>query len=463
MSPILLSFEDGSSPSGPRSSGDNHSEGCGRPPLGNGNRDNRAAEVQEEGTGRGVVVELSVEEDMDFCEDGMVDMSAGSLSESPEHTEDRGGDEYEAEGEVDLSMSVLETKLDRSGNMLSPVVEDRLLRNIYHRYSLETTGMLSLSRFGRFTKEFGIAGNVAFSGRKDKNSSPKLVYGDVDVIFMTTLKKVAPDVADAPLNMVDNVTSTSPRHQAAFVPPGPVQHALSPHPSTPGTKQHPSSLGTQMTVNQFIAAVEDLAVKLYAHIIEEKTGTVVECLPLKQQAKAIRAAMDVMIMKKIAPVADKLGKTLLSSDYSCLCSHISVYMWHDMASPSIGLVPWDLIILDQTLTVIQCHPTAASCLVDHIGTVYSWFTHYSKSVQLAASEPDIKSPKSPMLYGAVSSALSRLSGGEGGAGGYSVKKPPRTAPPPPVNVKGVSFKTVSRFLQDYGVIPYLMKEPQLHR
>lgn len=220
--------------------------------------------------------------------------------------------EYEAGEEVDLSgpLSALEAKSrEKIANMLSPVVEDRLLRNIYHRYALETSGLLNLSRFGRFTKEFGITGSMA--GRKDKSTTPMLTYGDVDVIFTTTLKRVAPEEVDVPMNMVDLSissagTSNARGHQAAFVPAGAVQHSMSSSPSTPSTKGPPGSL-SQMTANQFIAAVKELAVKLYGHLIVENFGTVVDCLPPKQRERAVRGVMDVMIAKKIALAADKLG------------------------------------------------------------------------------------------------------------------------------------------------------------
>lgn len=54
-----------------------------------------------------------------------------------------------AETEVDLMLhqSIVNLKLEEKNiGSLSPVVEDRLLRNIYHHYALETTGYLTLSR-----------------------------------------------------------------------------------------------------------------------------------------------------------------------------------------------------------------------------------------------------------------------------------------------------------------------------
>ena len=58
--------------------------------------------------------------------------------------------EVYAEAEVDLMLqqSLVNLKLEeKSVASLSPVVEDRLLRNIYQKYALETTGYLTLSRY----------------------------------------------------------------------------------------------------------------------------------------------------------------------------------------------------------------------------------------------------------------------------------------------------------------------------
>lgn len=54
-----------------------------------------------------------------------------------------------AETEVDLMLqqSIINLKLDEKNiGSLSPVVEDRLLRNIYQHYALESTGYVTLSR-----------------------------------------------------------------------------------------------------------------------------------------------------------------------------------------------------------------------------------------------------------------------------------------------------------------------------
>jgi hypothetical protein len=174
------------------------------------------------------------------------------------------------------------------------------------------------NRFGRFTKEFFIAGSTnGVTETRDNAHLPMLVYGDVDVVFMTTLKRIAPlteSASDAPSGEEEGTKKSTPqKNPSVFVPPGTVHHD-SPTPSTANR----ATLGAQMTANQFIAAVQELAVRLYSSIIEAKTGTVLSCLPAKQRDSAIRAALDVLVLKKIIPVADKLGELVvtLPSEYS---------------------------------------------------------------------------------------------------------------------------------------------------
>jgi hypothetical protein len=98
-----------------------------------------------------VTVELSLEPDDDEEEDhghdngNIMDQRRREAEEKLTDTE-----EVYTEAEVDLMLqqSLVNLKLEeKSVASLSPVVEDRLLRNIYQKYALETTGYLTLSRF----------------------------------------------------------------------------------------------------------------------------------------------------------------------------------------------------------------------------------------------------------------------------------------------------------------------------
>jgi hypothetical protein len=100
--------------------------------------------IHEEEDGE-VVVELTVETDDNYRRLNSVD-GLSALSDNGREFDDT----TYAETEVDLMLhqSILDLKLqEKSPASLSPVVEDRLLRNIFHKYTLETTGLLSLSRY----------------------------------------------------------------------------------------------------------------------------------------------------------------------------------------------------------------------------------------------------------------------------------------------------------------------------
>jgi hypothetical protein len=328
-----------------------------------------------------------------------------------------------------------------------------------------------------------------------------LVYGDVDVVFVTTLKRVPPSPADEP-----NLESGTPHHHHqhrqhhhidspgtgtgtgtsnkristhAFIPPGKVN-------SSEASPSHAKALNSHMTVTQFLAAVQELAVRLYSKVIELKTGTVLECLPTQQRERAIRAALDVLMLKKIVPMANQLG-----------------------------LIPWELMVLDQCLTTIHSSPVVGTCLVNHIHIFLSWFAHYSRPIPLhqqtnsgyASTPPHtlhamgtgeekgwnsksrdlMRSPASHQtspLHGtsfqspAQHSSYSYSSpnhhkhltptGGGGGGGGYGAAYASSSSPRPPPSAhtpvfKGITYKEISKFFHDYGIVPYLLKEPQLYK
>lgn len=169
-------------------------------------------------------------------------------------------------------------------------------------------------RFGRFTKEFKIAGLVKAADRYTasgmKKTEAMLVYGDVDVVFMNTVKNVVAKENDGPMNLLPPPSSNSPGK--ATSPRGQLKSPQAFYPGggkikSPRTTAMTQIKGSHLSVNQFIVAVQDLAVRLYSSVIEEKTGTVLDCLPEKQKKMAMRAAMDVMVLKKLMPHANTLG------------------------------------------------------------------------------------------------------------------------------------------------------------
>ena len=319
-----------------------------------------------ENTGREegkVTVELVMEEDSSVSdyqsERAFASPEAVShpVSTAAYHVDD---EETDTDIEVDFNMAQefadSATVDEKSAAALSPIVEDRLLRNIYAKYTTETSELLTLTRyeahdytaalnpffvyvntcllyflicfvlitlqfnwiiyrFGRFTKEFKIAGLVKASDKYTSSGMKKteamLVYGDVDVVFMNTVKNITAKENDGPLNLkpapssppTKGVPRSGLKSPQAFYPGGGKVTA-------PRTTAMTQIKGSHLSANQFIAAVQDLAVRLYSSVIEEKTGTVLDCLPEKQKQMAIRAAMDVMVLKKLMPHASTLGKEM---------------------------------------------------------------------------------------------------------------------------------------------------------
>jgi hypothetical protein len=183
-------------------------------------------------------------------------------------------------------------------------------------------------------------------------------------------------------------------------------------------------------------------------------------------------------------------------------------------SSSAGLIPWELMVLDQCLTTIHSSEVVETALVNHIHIFLSWYAHYARGIQLSpvhtstagmgeekgswGAPPgrprDLRSPaglaSSPSPhggdfgYGATSPSPHRhlpphLQSSLPSASysspiplkssGYSAttsSPSPRHAPsssPSSHHFKGVSFKEISKFYHDYGIVPYLLKEPHLFK
>jgi hypothetical protein len=154
-------------------------------------------------------------------------------------------------------------------------------------------------RFGRFAKEFGIVASPPLSSQKSApvHSPPYIVSGEVDIVFMNTVKMSTDS---------ERIAQLPSQPTKAFV----VQkksglNSAKSHSS--GTANTTTAAAQSLSPAQFVVAVEQLACRVYAQLIEEQTGTTLECLPPKQRESAARAAQEVLLKKKIIPVADKLG------------------------------------------------------------------------------------------------------------------------------------------------------------
>ena len=270
---------------------------------------------------------------------------------------------------------------DLSNFILSNVVENRLLRAIYGRYVFDAAGNgMNLMKFGRFAREFGLVGV----------ESNQIVAGVVDIIFDKAYKIIpeGEEVLPAPPRAfgvragAENASKT-------------VVRAL----LVKGTHQHKGGLAAAHVISpgQFIWGIKEIACKIYASLIEEQLGAALDCLPKKQRIVAEKTVMEIMIKKKILPVATNLG-----------------------------LTPFSLIYLEQSLHMIYENNLAVASLEQHSELMNNLFDHYSSNMIIASP---VKNDEGNMgLLGKI-----------------------------------MSYKALSRFAHDFSIIPYLLKEPILHK
>lgn len=104
---------------------------------------------------------------------------------------------------------------------------------------------------------------------------------------------------------------------------------------------------------------------------------------------------------------------------------------------AVDFMPWPLVHLERTLFALQHIPVAFHCLIPHGDALVQWFLHYASGAQAPAST---------------------------GAGASPVKTRPmgnQRRRIDDVSQLGMSYKALSKFAHDFGVVPYLLKEPQL--
>jgi len=323
---------------------------------------------------------------------------------------------------------------------ITPVVEDRLLRSIYGRYVADSTGLMNLSRFSRFAKEFEIIG---------QHESGKLVFGEIDIIFANALK-VIPDGEDAlPVPpRAFGVRAGASETASRFLPP---PSAVSRNKITTAAAAA-GGMGSAhvLTPGQFILAVKEIACRLYAQLIEHQIGAALECLPPKQKQAAMKAALEVMLRKKILPVAERLS-----------------------------LTPWPLIFLDLTLTTIHTSKYAEAQLASQAQLLSTWFNHYGSTASSSSSSSSSssfsnkndtkKNPNDSTVTFFASSPSLKMSN-------LSHASSSQQGPKTHISSNNVAFsdggvdassttmtyKALSRFAHDFGIVPHLMKEPQLY-
>ncbi len=179
-----------------------------------------------------------------------------------------------------------------------PVVSDRLLHLLFNRYSsLDGKANMNSFRYLRLLKECSITLSDEEVNNNIQNhiNSRYLSYGVVSIVFNDALKEKIPEKADKTEKHASSTTSKEAKHTYA---------------STITLKNTAAVPQTSLLFPQFLVAVRNLAVRLYADIVLEQYGIPVEQLQGTARETAGFQALELLMQDKIVPLAVKLGKKL---------------------------------------------------------------------------------------------------------------------------------------------------------
>lgn len=110
-------------------------------------------------------------------------------------------------------------------------------------------------------------------------------------------------------------------------------------------------------------------------------------------------------------------------------------------------MPWPLVHLERTLYACAHIGTAFHPLVRQSEAVVRWYVHY------ATSGSGISGAGDTTKGGTISVSVNLFDRGPTST----------TASIHDTAVAGMTYKALSQFAHDFGVVPYLLKEPQLLR
>lgn len=227
------------------------------------------------------------------------------------------------------------------------MVEDRLLRSIFAKYTSESKGVLRASRYNnhiflrfvgshevyimfrflRFAKEYNICVHEHKSGVEvlyGGHENLKLSTGDIDVIFAIALKKT--ELANSNLHINHGGSEALRRAWGA------------------NRKARIGGEANTLNYPQFLEALYLCGERMYTAVIEKETGTVIDCLPTSQRAAASRSAFEVMLVKNLACQAEEHG-----------------------------IMPWPLLYLDQTVSLLHFDAEASITLARYARALTMWF------------------------------------------------------------------------------------------
>eukprot|EP01032_Pedospumella_encystans_P013972 gene13972-16065_t len=175
-----------------------------------------------------------------------------------------------------------------------PVVSDRLLHLLFNRYSsLDGKANMNSFRYLRLLKECSITLSDEEINNNIQNhiNSRYLSYGVVSIVFNDALKEKIHEKADKTDKPASTITSKEPKHTYA---------------STITLKNTPAVPQTSLLFPQFLVAVRNLALRLYADIVLEQYGIPVEQLQGTARETAGFQALELLMQDKIVPLAVKL-------------------------------------------------------------------------------------------------------------------------------------------------------------
>lgn len=256
---------------------------------------------------------------------------------------------------------------------ITNIIESRLFSDIYKKYVSDSSGLLTLQRMHRYVKEFNIVGT---------NQPGFLVLGEIDIIFKNVLK-IIPDGEEVVIAKARPYSVRAGMNESVYKKDIQQYAVKTPEKFNLKNIYESKIAGAQsITRGQFIVANQHMACKIYSGLIESNYSAPLDCLPLKQQKIAVRAAMDTFLKKKLVPIVN-----------------------------SLNMVPWALINLDRALGILGTNSKISQSLISKAGLLHSWYCHYSLFEN---------------------------------------------------NSEKMSYKSLSKFAHNFAIVPYLLKEPQLH-
>ena len=102
-------------------------------------------------------------------------------------------------------------------------------------------------------------------------------------------------------------------------------------------------------------------------------------------------------------------------------------------------MPWPLVHLERTCFALHHVPVAFQAMVSEGDKLVHWFAHYAvtSTSSTATAAPVVYQSRAHQYASCTALSIERIDG------------------------VAVTYKALSRFAHDFGIVPYLLKEPEL--